>query len=492
VVAAIVALVALAGIGVYRRYLWVRGDYITLSPIGLSIYRFDFQPYSRWPLLQFQSVGGRGGAIYHPTWSTAWGHHAGIAGIPGLTGSPAAYRSMYQEPGAGHYIDFDNHATIQGTWRFPVGMLEGLGGTMNILEDPQLPVILGANERRMETSGIGLYLLHRLAARRREWVKAEDFRRRLDRIEEVPFVRQELAAMMDHDRLAFSEEESDRRDVWTGMIPALSQNWASGDDREQLTEAWWKLLQASARQTERPVFPTFSESRLVWGVRYSQAVTNEMIHRLQVEINSGEPERARAAFRMVLAPSVYGRAPIRGRLVFEKSLFSIRSWVLEEVIVTNSWSAEEIARWWQEFDPAMVQVVHELTINGEATSARELQEYWTTKVGGLPSNWHKPTSAPMPPGFFDRTKSVAEFQLLRLAFQCLHHKAVLGAWPDPDDAGAMQLTNLETESQPSDPYAGEAPLRAIRRGDKFVLYSVGPDGVDQRGAGDDVTFLPEL
>ncbi|MFO0902788.1 MAG: hypothetical protein U0939_07295 [Pirellulales bacterium] len=78
-------------------------------------------------------------------------------------------------------------------------------------------------------------------------------------------------------------------------------------------------------------------------------------------------------------------------------------------------------------------------------------------------------------------RSEAMQRLATLAIALARHRQQYGAYPE-----SLEAWDSNT-MVPHDPFVN-APLRMIRRDDRLVLYSVGPDAVDNQAAGDDLKF----
>lgn len=92
-----------------------------------------------------------------------------------------------------------------------------------------------------------------------------------------------------------------------------------------------------------------------------------------------------------------------------------------------------------------------------------------------------PLAQSLLPSLGNYCRRVAESQALvrvtRLGLRVTQHKAAQGAYPP--SLAALKLADIPAEKQ-QDPFTGK-PLCYRPAGDGFVLYSVGPDGVDDGG-----------
>jgi len=347
VIGAVVALVVVLGSVAYRKYYWVRGDYLILRWDGIGVMRLDFAGGWNFPFLQQTHNSGSDGPIYYPTWGNAWGHKSYTVGLPGgPTKTYHDYLSLYREPGADHYILFTNDLVAWGVWKFPIGTLEGLGSTMSLTDDPQLPKFLTAHQRALSSTAVGIYLLHLEAVRRGDLSEADNWRQQIDTIHELPEVVAEFSAMMDQDRLAFSPEEVAIRQQWYARAPGLDVVFAYAATVEEIKRAWHEFKVASAdRSLPDPVFPSFHVVTF-FSQFHSSAAATAFVAELKDEIKSGDPGRVREAYRKVLTPIRWGRRP-------HAQLGSLENWhvtlvmeVLNAGIVDVRLSAPEIEAWW--------------------------------------------------------------------------------------------------------------------------------------------------
>lgn len=74
-------------------------------------------------------------------------------------------------------------------------------------------------------------------------------------------------------------------------------------------------------------------------------------------------------------------------------------------------------------------------------------------------------------------RRIADLRCARAALAAERHRQASGNWP----ARLEDLVPSTLESVPADPFAPSASLRMTRKADRLIIYSVGPNGTDERG-----------
>jgi len=473
----IVAVLTLIPLEAYRRYYWMRGDWLHLEGDYLNVARISFPKASgkRSPWLSI-SLAGFSGRLY-PT--------SGADGYTIPSSGKRQYLQLHRSE-YGHFVIQEDHYARGMAWRFPPGSLDSLRDAWRINTLPEYGSVVRSEQEWLETNPAGIYLLHRGALLEGDAKLAASWREKLASMDGDPALIELMAGFMDHDKFAMTPEEVANRQWWQSSARLLSvpPHLSRADTAKNFRDLM-AVLAIGGDLPPPPVFLSFgkySRSDYFFDLR---AIAKEWVAELEGEVAAGRGNRIRPVLLGLAKPRLFSRMPLEDNLDFEVLMVDLRFRILKLGPLTMPWGAEQFESFWEEVDPELSRrMLEDVPAHGENWTA--VSADWQTAlrqkrfIGGK--------SARMSPDFAESIwwANIAENNLARLGIQCRHYRRLHGAWPAPAADGTLVVDGLSTPVPPFDPFGDSptsSPLRARTddHGD-LVIYSIGPDKIDDHAA----------
>jgi hypothetical protein len=162
----------------------------------------------------------------------------------------------------------------------------------------------------------------------------------------------------------------------------------------------------------------------------------------------------------------------------------------------DEWDLEEIWKVWEVMPLAKRQDLVEKVWRLESRmpewpiykallDARDKKEHWQYRLTRVVQQWQGPVPYENDPKSYLAKRAKVRLMLLDMAISSF--KATYGRLPQ----SLLELTPDFISVVPSDPF-DEKPLRYLLNETGYILYSIGPYGIDDQGQGDDVILQPPV